>query len=175
MSAFVFKNLRRISLLCLIAVMAGIFIFSSQSAQNSSKLSGRIVAVVIKIIITDYDNLSFTQKQQIKEKVSYIVRKTAHFTEFAALGFFLLLYLFSRYNYFKNFNYKIFISWFLGSVYAVTDEIHQIFVTDRYSSVKDVFIDSCGVIFGIITIALILFYNKSKFNDYIRNNDNFLS
>ena len=166
MKAFVFKNLKHISLVCLLAVMVAIFVFSSQSAQQSSKLSGKIVNIVIKVVIPNYDNLSFIEKQQIKDKASYIIRKIAHFTEFAALGFFLLLYLFSGYGFFNFFKYKIFFSWFFGSIYAVSDEFHQMFVTDRYSSIKDVMIDSSGVIFGIIILVFILFHNKDKILNY---------
>ena len=97
MKSFVIRNLKYISLFCLIAVMAVIFIFSSQSAQQSSKLSGKIVGVILKVVIPDYDSLSFIEKQQLKDKVSHIVRKAAHFTEFSALGFFLILYFSTNY------------------------------------------------------------------------------
>ena len=140
--------------------MITIFIFSAQSAQDSSKLSGEIVEIVIKIVVPNYDKLPDIQKQQIKENFSLIVRKLAHFTEFATLGFFLMLHILSYKPYIKSFNLKMFIraciGWGIGSFYAVTDEFHQMFVTDRYSSVYDVFIDSSGVLFGIIILILSL-------------------
>ncbi|WP_413852899.1 VanZ family protein, partial [Candidatus Ruminimicrobium bovinum] len=101
MKIFIIKNLKYISLFCTIAVMVAIFLFSAQSAQQSSKLSGRIVTVVLRIVMPNYDKLPFLERQKIKDKVSYIVRKTAHFTEFAALGFFLILYLLSLYEHFN--------------------------------------------------------------------------
>jgi len=164
MKIFIIKNLKYISLFCMIAVMVAIFLFSAQSAQQSSKLSGRIVTVVLRIVMPNYDKLPFLERQKIKDKVSYIVRKTAHFTEFAALGFFLILYLFSLYEHFNLFLLSIF-SWIMGTFYAVTDEIHQMFVTARYSSFTDVLIDSSGVIFGISFFVFLFkfYFSKSLF------------
>ena len=167
---FLIKHLRFFSLLCIIATMITIFIFSAQSAQESSELSGKFVEIVIKIFIPDYNNLSFSEQQKIQEKISFIVRKTAHFTEFSFLGFFLMLHLITIGNIFKQIKFKIFlrsiISWFFGTFYAVTDEIHQSFVTNRYSSIKDVFIDSSGVLFGIFILIILLMFTK---NFYIQN------
>ena len=84
-----------LSLFFVIAIMLTIFLFSAQTAQDSSKLSGEIVEIVIKIVLPHYDELPEIQQQQIKEKVTLIVRKLAHFTEFAVLGFFLILHLIS--------------------------------------------------------------------------------
>jgi len=166
MKKFLIRNLKNISFCCLIFVMAAIFFFSSQSAQESSELSGKIVTAVIKIFIPSYDKLPFFEQQIIQEKISYVVRKTAHFTEFTALGFFLILYLFSLNLNIKLF-YLTFFSWLGGTFYAVIDEIHQMFVKARYSSVTDVLIDSSGVLFGIIILSFLLkLYNKKELQEY---------
>lgn len=149
-----------LSLFFVITIMITIFLFSAQSAQNSSKLSGKIVDVVIKIVLPHYKDLSYEQQQQIKEKVTLVVRKLAHFTEFAVLGFFLMIHLLSYKPYIKSFNFKMFIraciSWVIGVLYAFSDELHQMFVTDRYSSIYDVMIDSSGVLVGVFLLILIL-------------------
>ena len=155
MKHFIIKNLKNISLVCLIATMVAIFLFSSQSAEESSKLSGRIVTVVIRIVMPSYDNLPFLEQQRIKEKVSFVVRKIAHFTEFATFGFFLMLYLFAAYGKGKMF-YRFVFSWAGGTFYAVTDEIHQMFVSGRYPAITDVVIDSSGVLFGIIFLLVLM-------------------
>lgn len=140
--------------------MVTIFLFSAQSAQDSSKLSGKIVNIVIKIVLPHYDELPYVRQQEIKEKVTLIVRKVAHFTEFALFGFFLMMHLISYKPYIKVFNYKMFIraviSLIIGVLYAFSDEIHQMFVADRYSSIYDVMIDSSGVLFGIAILILSL-------------------
>ncbi len=149
-----------LSLFFVITIMITIFLFSAQSAQDSGKLSGKIVDIVIKIVLPHYKDLSYEQQQQIKEKVTLVVRKTAHFTEFAVLGFFLMIHLLSYKPYIKSFNFKMFIraciSWVIGVLYAFSDEFHQMFVTDRYSSIYDVMIDSSGVLFGVFLLILLL-------------------
>ncbi len=149
-----------LSLFFVITIMITIFLFSAQSAQDSGKLSGKIVDIVIKIVLPHYKDLSYEQQQQIKEKVTLVVRKTAHFTEFAVLGFFLMIHLLSYKPYIKSFNFKLFIrasiSWIIGTLYAFSDELHQMFVTDRYSSIYDVMIDSSGVLVGIFLLILLL-------------------
>ena len=152
--------LKYLSLLFTIAIMVTIFLFSAQSAQDSSKLSGKIVNIVIKIVLPHYDELPSAKKHEIKEKVTLIVRKIAHFTEFTLLGFFLMMHLISYKPYIKTFNYKMFIraciSLIIGVLYAFSDEIHQMFVADRYSSIYDVMIDGSGVLFGIAILILSL-------------------
>ena len=44
----------------------------------------------------------------------------------------------------------------LGTLYAVTDELHQGFVGGRHPAVLDVCIDSSGVIAGVLVMFLIL-------------------
>jgi len=161
-----------ISLFFTIAVMVTIFLFSAQSSHASNKLSGKIVGIDIKIFLPNYDKLPYEKQQEIKDKITLVVRKTAHFTEFAILGFFLMIHLLS-YNKpnIKYFNRKMFICAFIslivGVLYAFSDEIHQMFVTDRYSSIYDVMIDSSGVLFGIVVLILILpLFYKNSFNSF---------
>ena len=142
-----------------VTIMVTIFLFSVQSAQDLSKLSSKIVDIVIKIVLPYYKDLSYEQQKQIKEKVTLFVRKLAHFTEFAILGFFLMIHLLSYKPYIKFFNFKMFIracvSWVIGVLYAFSDELHQMFVTDRYSSIYDVMIDTSGVLIGIFFINIV--------------------
>ena len=76
-----------------------------------------------------------------------LLRKIAHFTEFAALGM-VLSWLFGMLQRGK--------SWPLicGGLAACIDETIQMFVPDRGPSLKDVGIDSCGVIAGMILLYI---------------------
>lgn len=69
--------------------------------------------------------------------VDFIVKKTAHVLEYTIL-FLLWFYAIGDKNPFKAFIYSI--------VFAFTDEIHQLFVPGRTGRLRDVAIDSIGMI-----------------------------
>jgi VanZ family protein len=68
-----------------------------------------------------------------------VLRKLAHAAEFAVLGALLLRALGQELP-----------ALVLGISYAVTDEIHQLFVPGRVGSPLDVLIDAVGVTAGIV-------------------------
>ena len=45
-------------------------------------------------------------------------------------------------------------AWLIGTAYAVTDEFHQSFVPGRSCELRDVVIDSCGVLTGVLAALL---------------------
>ncbi|MBP3684794.1 MAG: VanZ family protein [Oscillospiraceae bacterium] len=84
-----------------------------------------------------------------------LLRKIAHFTEFTALGA-LLGWLFGMLNRGKLLPFGC------GVLAASIDETIQRFVPDRGPSIKDVCIDSCGVLTGIVLLYLGHTYLKRK-------------
>jgi VanZ family protein len=116
--------------------MAMIFYFSSRTATESTSQSDSILNWLTDIF---GDNV-FT---------NFIVRKTAHCLEFAGLGF-----LFNIALYFTTTKKQIIISIALTSAYAVTDEIHQLFVEGRSCEVTDWAIDTAGAIIGTIVFVI---------------------
>ena len=137
--------------LVLVVLIAGsIFYFSAQPALDSSKTSGVIVDFIIEHFYPDYDQLSVTDQEALQTEVQNIVRKSAHFLIYAALGFSLGLLI-------NSFERTISVWWaqLVGSLYAVSDEIHQIFVEGRAGMWQDVLLDSAGVLAGILIVCLI--------------------
>ncbi|MEF2639337.1 MAG: VanZ family protein, partial [Lachnospiraceae bacterium] len=51
---------------------------------------------------------------------------------------------------------RILIPFALGVLYAASDEFHQLFVPGRSGQVRDVCIDSSGVMIGILLLTLVL-------------------
>ena len=84
-----------------------------------------------------------------------LLRKLAHFTEFACLGS-LLGWLFGMLKKGKA------LTFLLGVAAAGVDETIQRFVPDRGPSLKDVCIDSCGVLTGMVLLYLGHTYFKHK-------------
>jgi len=78
---------------------------------------------------------------------SGLLRKLAHFTEFAVLGA-LLSWLFAMLQ------KKRIYPFFLGTAVACIDETIQRFVPDRGPAIRDVCIDSCGVLTGMMLLYL---------------------
>lgn len=92
----------------------------------------------------------------------FLVRKTAHFTEYAILGalFYLNLTQFPKLN---SHIKKLLLPILFSFLYAVTDELHQVFVPGRSAQFRDVLIDTLGASFGaIITYLIIKLFTKIK-------------
>ena len=70
-----------------------------------------------------------------------VLRKCAHVTEYAILGFLLLRAIGREVP-----------ALLLGVLYAASDELHQHFVHGRHASPIDVLIDSVGLLIGIFVI-----------------------
>ena len=155
MRRFLDKHIVLLTLIPVLAVMIVIFRFSSQTGEESGALSDRITAFVISVVRPDYDALDAAGQALLFGRVSHLVRKAAHFSEFAALGFFLL-------GHFRALGTKALLRrpaiWALavGVLYAVSDELHQGFVGGRSPGLVDVGIDSAGVCCGILVMALLL-------------------
>ena len=92
----------------------------------------------------------------------FLVRKTAHFTEYAILGalFYLNLIQFPKLN---SHIKKLLLPILFSYLYAITDELHQVFVPGRSAQFRDVLIDTLGASFGaIITYLIVKLFTKIK-------------
>lgn len=89
----------------------------------------------------------FEQGEPESSGLGFLVRKLAHFTEFTALGM-CLCWLFGMLGRRK-------LAPFLcGAAAACVDETIQIFVPGRGPGIRDVCIDSSGVLLGVILLSL---------------------
>lgn len=43
----------------------------------------------------------------------------------------------------------------VGVIYAISDEIHQMFSRDRTPAIRNVIIDTCGILFGIFMFLIL--------------------
>ena len=145
------KNiLRIISIIFVLAWMVTVFMLSHQIAEDSSKTSSNFITVIIKLFNKD---IGQEQLETIMLKVETIVRKLAHFVLYT-LGGMLITIMFIN---FKEYITKTKIaSFLLGATYAITDEIHQLFIPGRSGEIRDVLIDSTGVLLGVFIIYLLM-------------------
>lgn len=127
--------------------------FSNQKADESTRVSdGVIEKTICNIYKKTHKNATEIKQKEIKEKYTHIVRKTAHFTIYLILGL-LVSALLKQYN--LTTKQIIIYSILICMIYAITDEIHQIFVSGRSGEIKDVLIDTCGSTIGILINAVV--------------------
>ena len=130
----------------LILWMLFIFIMSSFNGVMSSNQSGSIAVLIYNLF-----DISDT------EKVSFIVRKCGHVSEFFILGI-LVINLVNKYNV----KHIYFISFIVCVLYASSDEFHQLFVPGRSGQVTDVLIDLIGVVLGLSIYCLIKYFKSLR-------------
>ena len=135
----------------ILSTMAVIFFFSAESGEESGSRSADVTDAILKITHPNLDSLPREEQQSIEASVHHLVRKTAHFLEYAFLAFLttcLLLWL----KHFSVFRIRPRQVWVfpaaLGLLYAISDEVHQIF-SHRGARVTDVLIDFAGTLFGV--------------------------
>lgn len=139
--------LRLLLWLAVAAWMWVIFAFSAQTGESSSGLSGKIAAVLSRWLFdTDWSALE-PSRQQLLE---FALRKTAHFCEYALLGFLLAAALKAQ----GASRRGMALAPLAGLAYAAADEWHQSFVPGRSPGLRDVAIDFCGVLAGVAFLCL---------------------
>lgn len=142
-----------------VAMMVLIFCFSTEDAAHSDRTSGKISSEVVHVVHPDYDQKPPQIQKVYFDDAQHIVRKTAHFTEYLLLGLLIRLCLESWFGSRKG---MLPVAWGAGTIYAGTDELHQLMIDGRSGQLTDVMIDSCGVLTGALIANLILHRLLSK-------------
>lgn len=159
------KVLKYILWFCVFATAFSIFQFSSQNAKKSDSVSKSVTRKVVDTLPST-KNKTEKEKTEIVKKINSYVRKTAHFTLFFLFGLFLITAMLISYE--KKYSVaKIFVmSMIIALIYAISDEVHQIFVPERGPGVKDVLIDFSGSMTAFLSFMLVrcavLRFNRKK-------------
>ena len=141
--------MKKIIPVLLAVLMIAIFLLSAQPADDSAMTSSRFAEFAVKILFHhNYTSLTPEFKKETVSAITFIIRKTAHFSEYALLGFLWYILL-------KDTRSGMFISLSMTFLYAVSDEFHQLFVAGRSGQLRDVLIDTSGGLFGIL-VAFVL-------------------
>ena len=164
--------------------MAMIFYMSAQPATASTETSMGLADWIAGIFRPDYRTLPAAEQADFVTAVNNVIRKLAHFSEYAVLGVWLsldvLLGLGRRgADVSRNEGPRggddvslheghrgagssgrrcmmvFLMAWILGTAFAVSDEFHQLFVEGRSGEVLDVLIDSGGVLVGAAVVCLV--------------------
>lgn len=131
--------------------MGLIFYLSHQAGSESSELSAGIVGFIVKLIRTILPFISFDL-----ELLHFFVRKFAHFFAYFLLG---LLLIYAVHIERLPTRRSILFSFVFTVAYAISDEVHQLFVPGRSGELRDVLIDSFGSAVGMV----VYLYGRSFF------------
>ena len=144
---------KKIFLILAILWMAIIFSFSAKDADESTKESNAVGMFLGSIVYSDFEEWTEEEQQAFAEKWDHPVRKCAHMTEYAILGYFLVG---AGYDGREKCRRVVGRSLGIAVLYAATDEIHQYFVPGRACMFTDVCIDSVGALLGVLFATVIL-------------------
>lgn len=156
------KQIRMIiSWIAVLIWMAVIFNLSAQPAVESSGLSNKVTKLIIetvtKVVALDIESSTTID---LVSKLDHIVRKVAHGVVYFILGVLVINALLqSRIKGLKG----AILSIGICVLYAISDEVHQMFVPGRGPQVKDVLIDSVGAVIGIGIYYIIIKTMERKF------------
>lgn len=127
------------SWMLVVACMVAIFCLSAQTAEDSADLSGSFIRAIFQLI-----GIELQQEG---------IRTVAHCLEFMGLSFLMFNAIYATWE--KKLTTPLLA--FTGTVlYAITDEIHQIFVPGRAFQISDILVDSTGALIGVTATFIIL-------------------
>ncbi len=133
---------KRISWIAVFAWMAVIFYLSHQPGSASSNLSSGIVAGLLDFVEQIAPNVDVDV-----ESFHTFIRKNAHFIAYFVLS--LLSLTAWKSSGFRGVKHLL-LGLGTSILFAITDEIHQLFIDGRSGEVKDVLIDSAGASLGVL-------------------------
>lgn len=144
--------LKPLSFIPAFLMMYIIFSFSAQDGAASANLSYKVSHKAVSIADRALD-LELTDQQVTRciRKIHFYVRKLAHFSEYFLLA---ITVAFPLYVYGVRGIWLVIAGGILCVGFAALDELHQHFVSGRSCSVRDVVIDSCGVLTGIVFVRI---------------------
>lgn len=140
---------KKIILALLLLLMFLIFCFSAQPSDDSTETSSHVCKILANLMFSDFSSYNISVQNIITDGLSHIVRKTAHFTEYACMGFLF-------YFYFSDKKSRCLLSVLGVALYASSDEMHQLFINGRSGQVTDVLLDTCGGICGAFLAFVLL-------------------
>lgn len=139
-------------------IMYCIYSFSAQDGTASSNMSYQVSYKVIELTDQVF-NLDLTDAQILQgiRRIHFYVRKTAHFSEYFLLAASIACPL---YVYGIRGIWLILTSGLICVGFASLDEFHQLYVSGRSGSIRDVCIDSTGAFTGILITNIFCYIGR---------------
>ena len=160
------KRKRVIASIFVIIWMGVIFAYSAQTGGESSttsmSASYRLVEATGRALGANWQD---SEILSMAVQIEGVIRKLAHMIEYAILSVSVAYALEIQYRFEptkRSWLIRMAGTLLLCFVYAITDEIHQLFVPGRHGAVRDVLIDSLGALVAFIILNLIIMIKEKK-------------
>lgn len=152
------KIIKTINILFILIWMIVIFLFSAADAEKSDRQSDEVIIKTAETI--KQEKLTPKEKETLISKYIVLVRKSAHFFLYFVLAILVYILMHDMYGTtLKTFLLTLIIC----LIYAISDEIHQLFSDGRTAKTIDVLIDCSGSILAESILTIIyLMMNKIK-------------
>lgn len=122
------------------------FIFFASTGNLSASNTSLIVRPLLRWLLPDISEEGLVYAH-------FLVRKTAHLTEYAALALLAArAFLTSRYATLRRHSYAFALA--LVALVAALDEYHQSFLTSRTGTYKDTLLDTTGGLLALLALAI---------------------
>ncbi len=151
---------RVVGLVLTIFLVVFIFLMSAQNAEVSKQTSGGVIRFVAGLIYPGFNSLGEQAQNQIISSLQGFVRSAAHFSVFAALCFSNLIFTLTLEKLKLLMRYLS--SIIFSTLYAVSDEIHQLFIPGRAFQFSDILVDTLGIMLGAAVMYLIMKLIKKR-------------
>lgn len=133
-----------------ICVISG---FSGEDSKSSNNTSSKVTEIILDKTVSDFSDMPEHEQKELVKKTNPVVRKAAHFTEYAILGF--LISMFFVFSGTRGLKPVIYTAAFC-LIFSSADEIHQSFVPGRSCQFTDILIDTLGGALGAFLVFLFL-------------------
>lgn len=143
-----------INIVLLFLVMVMIYSFSAQPAVESAQVSGFFAERVLHLLEKLFNQTASQNVEALFSSLDHYIRKFGHFSEYLVLGLLTANLFFSLLKR-KSIRSCVLISVLFCSLYAISDEVHQIFVPGRGPGVFDVLLDSVSAAIAVAIVWLV--------------------
>lgn len=143
-----------------------IFIYSAMGDADSEARSYFVGKLLYRTFNPEFETLDTITQSELVMGIDHYVRKGAHMTEFAILATLMFLAVLPPVRKMKHRDIPMnaLLAFVMAVFYATTDEFHQLFVPGRAGMIRDVCIDSAGMIIGLLLCMLGTAFKIKKVN-----------
>lgn len=133
----------------ILALMLGLFFFSSQEAGETNSMSWGVSGIAARILYFKFEEYDPALQKSLVYGLNPFIRKAAHFALYALLGALCYLWL-------RRLRHNISTALSITALFAAFDEFHQLFVAGRTGMLSDILLDCVGSACGIAAAFIVL-------------------